>query len=84
MEMMIKAIVNAIPIYPMNCFKSPIKTCKDLNKIVSNFRWDGNVEGCGTNWKAWDFFTDSKSNGYMGFCDFVTMNDALLKILSGE
>ena len=75
---MIKAVVNVIPMYPMNCFKFPIKTCKELNRMVSNFWWDSTVEGGGTHWKSWEFLTKSKSCGGMGFRDFIAMNDALL------
>ena len=77
-EVMLKAVVNAIPMYPMNCFKLPIKTCKELNRMVSNFWWDSTVEGGGTHWKSWEFLTKSKSCGGMGFRDFIAMNDALL------
>ena len=55
---MINAVVNAIPIYPMNCFKFPSQTCKELNSLISNFWWDGSIEGGGTHWKAWDYLTE--------------------------
>lgn len=36
-EVLIKAIVQAIPIYNMNLFKIPIGLRKDIEKLVANF-----------------------------------------------
>ncbi|KAK4255495.1 hypothetical protein QN277_008493 [Acacia crassicarpa] len=77
-EVMIKAVIQAIPIYPMNCFKFPVKVCKEINSLIANFWWDGNAFGGKTHWKAWGTMTDSKTSGGMGFRDLLMMNDALL------
>lgn len=36
-EVMIKAVVNAIPAYAMHCFRFPKKMCADLDSLVSDF-----------------------------------------------
>ena len=77
-EVMIKAVIQAIPIYPMNCFKFTVQTCKEINSLIANFWWDGNAFGGKTHWKSWAALTSSKSSGGMGFRDLLTMNDALL------
>ena len=36
-EVMIKAVIQAILIYSMNCFRFPLKTCKEINSLIANF-----------------------------------------------
>ena len=38
-EVLIKAVVQAIPTYTMNCFKLPVKLCKDIEAIIRRFWW---------------------------------------------
>ncbi|KAK4268485.1 hypothetical protein QN277_025138 [Acacia crassicarpa] len=77
-EVMIKAVLQAIPIYPMNCFKFPIKTIKEIQSLIANFWWGGNIYGGKIHWKAWDALSVNKSLGGMGFRDLMVMNEALL------
>ncbi|KAK4274665.1 hypothetical protein QN277_017856 [Acacia crassicarpa] len=77
-EVMIKAVLQAISIYPMNVFKFPAKTCKEINSLIANFWWSGTVSGSSIHWKAWESLTKAKSAGGMGFRDLSAMNDALL------
>lgn len=41
-EVMIKAVVNAIPSHAMSCFKFPKKVCMELDSLISNFWWGQN------------------------------------------
>lgn len=36
-EVMIKSVINAIPIFPITCFKFPKRTCSELDSMVANF-----------------------------------------------
>lgn len=36
-EIMLKAVIQAIPVYVMSIFKLPDSTCEDLNKLARNF-----------------------------------------------
>ena len=38
-EILIKAVIQAIPIYTMNCFKLPISLCNDLEELICKFWW---------------------------------------------
>ena len=38
-EILIKAVVQDIPIYTMNCFKLPISLCNDLEGLIHKFWW---------------------------------------------
>lgn len=38
-EILIKAVVQATPMYTMNCFKIPNSLCNDLKSLMRNFWW---------------------------------------------
>lgn len=38
-EVMLKAVLQAIPVYVMSIFQLPDSVCDDLNKITCNFWW---------------------------------------------
>ena len=38
-EVLIKAIVQAIPTYTMGVFQLPVKLCDELNSLCSKFWW---------------------------------------------
>lgn len=44
-EILIKAVIQAIPTYSMSVFQLPKTLCRDLNSIMSKFFWghQGNV-----------------------------------------
>lgn len=77
-EVMIKSVISAIPAYIMNCFKLPLRTCRELDAMVSNFWWGQNKEGGKIHWVAWNKLTNSKNSGGLGFRDFSCFNLALL------
>lgn len=77
-EVMIKAVINAIPTYSMSCFKFPQSTCKELDRMASNFYWGNSATTSSIHWKAWKHMVLSKQDGGLGFKDFVGFNNALL------
>lgn len=38
-EVLIKSVIQTIPVYPFMCFKAPASLCSSLNSMVSNFWW---------------------------------------------
>lgn len=38
-EVLIKLILQGIPLYVMSCFKIPATLCKRLQNIITNFWW---------------------------------------------
>ncbi|XP_068328739.1 uncharacterized mitochondrial protein AtMg00310-like [Pyrus communis] len=77
-EVLIKAVAQAIPEYPMNLFKFPITFCKELDVIIADFWW-GQKEGeHRIHWVSKEKLCLSKANGGLGFINFVDFNDALL------
>ena len=38
-EVLIKAVVQAIPTYVMSCYKLPKTLCEDIQALIRNFWW---------------------------------------------
>ena len=75
---LIKAVVQAIPLYAMSCFKFPKSFVHDLNMIIARFWWGSGREKKGIHWLNWDLLSVSKLDGGLGFRDFEAFNLALL------
>ena len=65
-EVMIKAVVQSIPVYSMNVFKLPVGLCKDIEAMIWKFWW-GNGETKKIHWVKWSSLCSSKSISGMGF-----------------
>ena len=77
-EIMIKAVVQSIPMYSMNVFQLPIGLLKDIEVMIRKF-WSGCSENSRKiNWVKWETLYSSKSIGGMGFHDLRMFNDAML------
>lgn len=62
-EVLIKAIVQAIPTFAMSCFKLPIGLCKDFETMVRKF-WRGIPrDRKGICWKSWDILCRLRNLG---------------------
>jgi hypothetical protein len=77
-EVLIKAIVQAIPTYTMNVFKLPKKLCSELEKMVRDFWWGHSGEARKVHWVNWGALCKPKQVGGMGFRELSKFNDALL------
>lgn len=77
-EVLIKAVVQAIPVYVMGLFKLPESVCEDLNRLTRNFWWGDDSGKRKTHWKSWECLTKPKSCGGLGFRDVKLFNQALL------
>ena len=67
-EVMIKAVVQAIPMYSMSVFKLPRGLCKDIEAMIRKF-WRGQGDVKKIYWVKWNTLCSSKSVGGMGFRD---------------
>ncbi|XP_027062988.1 uncharacterized protein LOC113771708 [Coffea eugenioides] len=43
-EVLLKAIIMAMPTYAMSCFKLLVKLCKDIHALMARFWWGGDNE----------------------------------------
>ncbi|KAL5817683.1 hypothetical protein ACOSQ3_026061 [Xanthoceras sorbifolium] len=77
-EVLLKAVVQAIPSYAMSCFKLPVSLGMDVQRMCADFWWGSEKEKRKTHWVAWKKMCFSKVSGGMGFRDFSSFNQAML------
>jgi hypothetical protein len=77
-EVLIKLVVQAIPMFCMSCFKLPRGLCLAINAMIHSFWWgskDGNRK---PSWVSWETMCSPKYLGGMGFRDIELFNLAML------
>ncbi|XP_054795751.1 uncharacterized protein LOC129317219 [Prosopis cineraria] len=77
-EVLIKPVVNVVPIFLMTSFKFPKRTCSELDSLMANFFWGHNDTKNNIHWRSWSKLCAPKKEGSLGFRDFMNFNDALL------
>jgi hypothetical protein len=77
-EVLLKAVVQAIPTYCMSVFLLPKALCKEINSLMAKFFWGHKENQHRIHWMNWSKMSWSKTQGGMGFRDFVCFNKALL------
>ncbi|KAM2075264.1 hypothetical protein ACFX1T_038168 [Malus domestica] len=79
-EVLIKAVVMAMPNHAMSCFKLPIDVCKDIEKAIRSYWWRGSMNRKGVQWVSWDRLQKEKGRGGggLGFKDIQCFNLAFL------
>ena len=77
-EVLIKAVIQAIPTYTMGCFKLPIGLFNEIEVMTRKFWWGQRGDKRKIHWLKWSEMTKSKSEGGMGFRDLTLHNESLL------
>ena len=77
-EVLIKAVIQAIPTYAMGCFKLPMGLCNEIEVMIRKFWWGQKGEKRKVHWLKWSEMTKSKNEGGMGFHDLALHNDSFL------
>jgi hypothetical protein len=77
-EILIKAIIQAIPVFAMAVFKIPKQLCKEMNDAMASFWWGDTDDQRRMHWFAWWRMCIPKRKGGMGFRDLHTFNMAML------
>lgn len=54
---LLKAVLAAIPTFPMSCFQLPVSLCKKIQSVMTRFWWDSNDGKRKMSWVAWDKMT---------------------------
>ncbi|XP_059436298.1 uncharacterized mitochondrial protein AtMg00310-like [Corylus avellana] len=73
-EIMLKAVIQAIPTYCMSVFRLPKTLCGKINSLMQKFWWgDSKIP-----WMSWSKMGASKAKGGLGFRDLICFNKALL------
>ena len=77
-EILIKAVVQAIPTYTMSCFKLPKGLINEIEGLIRKFWWGYRGEQKRIHWVSWEKLCLPKSDGGMGFRELSCFNDSLL------
>ena len=77
-EILIKAMVQAIPSYIISCFKLPLGLRLEIESLVRKFWWGQKGDRRKIHWVKWETLCLPKFEGGMGFKDLALFNDALL------
>ncbi|XP_075633306.1 putative mitochondrial protein AtMg00310 [Castanea sativa] len=77
-EVLIKAMIQAIPTYTMGCFKIPLGLCHDIEALIKKYFWGQKGDQRKIHWVKWGELTKSKMVDGMGFKDLALHNDSLL------
>jgi hypothetical protein len=77
-EVMIKAVLQAMPTYSMSCFQLSKGSCQKITSLIARFWWGGSLDKKAMHWLSWDKLARPKSSGGLGFRDLELFNLALL------
>ena len=77
-EVLLKAVVQAIPTFAMSCFRLPIGLCQDIEMLIWKFWWGQRGDRRKIHWAKWEVLCQSKSEGGLGFKDLCKFNKAML------
>jgi hypothetical protein len=77
-DILIKSVVQAIPIFSMACFKLPRGLCHHINALVRKFWWGSKEGERKPSWVSWKEMCKPKNMGGLGFRDIELFNLALL------
>lgn len=77
-EILIKAVLQAIPTYTMSVFKLPITLCREINMLFCKFWWGHMENRDQMAWMSWKGLGRSKNSGGLGYRDLESFNFALL------
>ena len=73
-EILLKAVIQAIPTYCLRVFMLPKTLCSKINSMMQQFWWGAS----GIHWMSWSKMGTPKSKWGMSFRDFNCFNKALL------
>jgi hypothetical protein len=76
-EVLLKAIIQAIPTYIMSIFMLPKGLNLEINTLMQKFWWGHQKNDSRIHWMSWSKMKVSKSQGGMGFKDLMCFNNAL-------
>ena len=77
-EVLIKAVVQAIPTYTISCFLLPQGLCHEIEGLIRKFWWGQRGDRRKIHWVKLGVMCDPKSESGMGFKELSLFNEALL------
>lgn len=77
-EVLLKAVIQAIPTYTMSIFQLPKSLCRRINSLMTKFWWGHKDNYSRVAWLSWNKISRSKDEGGLGFREIEVFNQALL------
>lgn len=77
-EILIKSVVQSIPVFSMACFRLPQGLCEHINSMIRGFWWGSKEGKRKPHWVSWKVMTSPKFMGGLGFKDLELFNLSLL------
>lgn len=77
-DVLLKAIVTAIPTYVMACFLLPYKLVEKITQTIRKFWWSADPHRDKIAWIAWEKVAQSKQAGGLGIRDLWDFNISLI------
>ncbi|XP_030924735.1 uncharacterized protein LOC115951970 [Quercus lobata] len=77
-EILLKAVIQAIPTFAMSCFKIPITLCEEIKSLIRKFWWGQRGNQRKIHWTKWSALCKPKDLGGMGFKELQKFNEAML------
>ncbi|XP_021736564.1 uncharacterized protein LOC110703122 [Chenopodium quinoa] len=77
-EVLLKAVIQAIPTYLMGVYKFPCSVVEKIGSAMARFFWGQKGMRRKVHWRSWAAMCTPKCLGGMGFRDLSVFNDALL------
>ena len=77
-EILIKAVVQALPQYAMSIFKIPISVCWAIEQKIITFWWKNQTATKGVHSRKAEILKQRKDRGGLGFRDLISFNKAML------
>ncbi|XP_039687081.1 uncharacterized protein [Medicago truncatula] len=84
-EVVIKSVLQAIPLYVMSIFQLPATLIDTIEKMMNSFWWGhGRTTQRGINWMRWEKLSVPEVHGGMVFKDLSAFNLAMLVIIDED
>lgn len=77
-EVLLKAVITALPAYTMSCFLLPKTLLQEITKAMRQFWWSATKDRHKIPWIAWNKITASRKDGGLGIRDMFAFNKILL------
>jgi hypothetical protein len=77
-EILLKAVIQAIPVFAMRVCKIPKSMCREITDAMAVFWWGATETQKKMHWSAWWRMCTPKKDGAMGFGDLHAFNLAML------
>ncbi|CAM8902040.1 unnamed protein product [Rhodiola kirilowii] len=77
-EVLIKAVLQALPIYMMSVYRLPERSIQELSRLLLKFWWDKGDKNRGISWVNKETLQKKKMEGGLGFRNLRFFNDAIL------